>query len=54
MTQTLPKQCAEKLAFDSQKQANAAALTAELQRAIKLKSYQCKHCNLWHLATKYD
>ncbi len=48
--ETLP--CSEKLAFDTKEQANAAALVAEHQRNVKLNSYKCKYCHLWHLATK--
>ena len=43
--------CAEKLALDTQKQARAAAVVAELQHGTKLKVYKCHHCNLWHLAS---
>ncbi len=43
--------CSEKLAFDTKKQADAAAVVAELQRNVKLKSYKCNHCSLWHLAS---
>lgn len=46
---TLP--CAEKLAFDTQKQAQAAATTADYQRGITLKVYRCRYCQLWHLST---
>ncbi|HEX7633130.1 MAG TPA: hypothetical protein VF401_02260 [Candidatus Saccharimonadales bacterium] len=43
--------CADKLAFDTQKQANAAAVVAAHQYGAKLKSYRCKHCDLWHLSS---
>ncbi len=43
--------CHEKLAFDTQQQAAAAANVAEYQHGIKLKIYRCRHCGLWHLAT---
>jgi hypothetical protein len=46
-----PLPCAQKLAFDTQKQANTAAVVAELQRNVKLKSYKCRYCALWHLAS---
>lgn len=46
--------CSKKLSFDTRKQANAAALTALHQRNVKLKSYHCQYCELWHLATKYE
>ena len=48
---TLP--CAEKLAFDTQKQAVAAATVADYQRDVKLAPYKCQHCGLWHLKSVY-
>lgn len=47
---TLP--CANKLAFDTQKQANAAATVTQYQHGTKLKSYRCRHCQLWHLSSQ--
>jgi len=41
--------CADKMVFDSQQAANAAATTLRHQRGGKLRSYQCRHCKLWHL-----
>ena len=52
MTEPAELPCKEKLAFDTQKEANTAATVAELQRNVKLKSYRCRHCHLWHLATQ--
>lgn len=51
-TEQLP--CAEKLAFDTRKAAQAAATVAAYQHGTKLKVYVCRHCNLWHLASDYD
>jgi hypothetical protein len=48
---TLP--CAEKLAFDTKKQAEAAATVADYQRDVKLAPYKCQHCGLWHLKSVY-
>lgn len=45
--------CAEKLAFDTQKQAQAAATVAEYQHGTQLKPYHCQHCQLWHLASAH-
>lgn len=45
--------CADKLAFDTQKAADAAAVVADYQHGTKLKSYKCRYCGLWHLATVY-
>jgi hypothetical protein len=47
--QQLP--CADKLAFDTQVQANAAANVAAYQHGVILKSYHCRHCQLWHLSS---
>jgi len=48
--QVLP--CADKMAFDSQKQAQAVATTLASERSVKLKAYQCRHCQLWHLSSQ--
>lgn len=48
---TLP--CADKLAFDTKKQAEAAALTAQYQHGSRLKVYMCTYCDLWHLSSDY-
>jgi hypothetical protein len=45
--------CHEKLAFDTQKQAQAAATVAAYQRGIQLKVYRCRYCGLWHLSSQY-
>ena len=45
--------CVEKLAFDTKKQAEAAATVADYQRDIKLAPYQCQYCSLWHLKSVY-
>ena len=46
---TLP--CADKLVFDTKTEADGAAVTAQWQHDTKLKTYKCRHCQLWHLAT---
>lgn len=43
--------CAEKMSFDTKKQAEGAALAADWQYGSSLKAYKCSHCKLWHLAT---
>ena len=43
--------CIEKLAFDDEKQAKAAANVARYQHGVILKAYQCKYCGLWHLSS---
>ena len=43
--------CHQKMAFDSQKEAEAVATAAEWQYGGALKAYQCRYCQLWHLAT---
>jgi hypothetical protein len=44
--------CAEKMVFDSQKQAQSTALAADWQHGASLKAYQCRHCHLWHLSSQ--
>lgn len=46
--------CSDKLAFDAKKDADASAAAIKYQRGTKLKSYKCKYCNLWHLASDYS
>ena len=48
-TKELP--CIDKLAFDSAKEAEAAALVATVQRGINLSVYKCQYCGLWHLSS---
>jgi hypothetical protein len=43
--------CQAKLAFDTLRQANAAANVAEYQHGAKVKAYQCQYCGLWHLSS---
>jgi len=43
--------CDDTLAFDTEKQARAAAQVALYQHATKLKVYVCQHCGLWHLSS---
>lgn len=47
------KSCDDKLAFDTQKQAQTAATVAQYQHGSKLKPYHCRECGLWHLTTDY-
>jgi len=44
--------CSEKLAFDTKDAAAGAAVYATYQHGAKFKVYQCRECNLWHLATQ--
>lgn len=44
--------CAEKLAFDTRRQAQAAATVAAYQHGAQLQVYQCRHCGLWHLSSQ--
>lgn len=49
-TNELP--CADKLVFDTQTQAKATALTSKWRYGGKpLKTYKCRYCELWHLAS---
>ena len=43
--------CAEKLAFDTRRQAAAAANVAEYQHGASVRPYVCRYCGLWHLAS---
>jgi hypothetical protein len=43
--------CAEKLEFNTRKEAEASAVAIEHQRGTKLKAYKCRECELWHLAS---
>ncbi len=43
--------CADKLVFDSLRQAAVAANVADYQHGTTLKPYRCRHCGLWHLAS---
>jgi hypothetical protein len=43
--------CAEKIAFDTLRQAMAASNVAEYQHGARVKPYQCQYCELWHLAS---
>lgn len=43
--------CAEKIAFDTLRQANAAANVAAFQHGAVVQPYQCRYCDLWHLAS---
>lgn len=45
--------CADKLAFDTPKEAQASATVAEYRYGSKLKIYRCRHCGLWHLSSRY-
>ena len=47
---TLP--CADKMVFDSQKEAQSTALAADWQHGASLKSYRCRYCHLWHLSSQ--
>lgn len=52
MSTSEPLPCSDKMAFDSLKQAKSSAVVAEHQHGTKLKAYKCRHCGLWHLASK--
>ncbi len=43
--------CHDKIAFDTQEQAQAAATVAEYQHGTKLHVYLCRYCGLWHLSS---
>lgn len=43
--------CVDKIAFDTQKEAQTAATLAKHRYGNNLKPYACKYCGLWHLAS---
>jgi hypothetical protein len=45
--------CTEKMAFDTKKAAQDAARMAYYRHGSKLKVYKCRHCGLWHMATRH-
>jgi hypothetical protein len=47
------QKCREKVVFNTQAEANAAGVAAKYRYGTKLKSYRCKDCNMWHLASKF-
>lgn len=49
-SQELP--CSEKIAFDTQQEAQAAATTTHWHYGLELYAYKCRYCNLWHLSSQ--
>ena len=45
--------CAEKMSFDTKKEAEDTARVALHQHGSKLKAYKCKDCGLWHLSSRF-
>jgi hypothetical protein len=45
--------CADKLAFASKAEAQANATVAKHRYGSALKTYRCRHCGLWHIASNY-
>lgn len=43
--------CADKLAFDSEKEALDQARVIKWRRDTNLKAYKCRYCELWHLSS---
>jgi hypothetical protein len=54
MSEEIVLPCADKLAFDTLKEAKGVAVTSEYRYGSKLKVYQCRYCHQYHLATNYD
>lgn len=46
--------CKDKLAFDHQRDAQAAATVAFHRFGTRLKVYICRYCGLWHLSSQPD
>lgn len=45
------KPCKDKMAFATKKEAQTAATVALYQHGTKLRTYFCRHCSIWHLAS---
>lgn len=43
--------CADKMRFETLREARASATVALHQHGTKLKAYKCSHCQLWHLSS---
>ena len=43
--------CADKLVFDTERQAAAAANVAAYQHGAQVRPYICRYCGLWHLSS---
>ena len=46
-----PLPCADKLAFETVKEAQATATVSEHRYGGKLKVYRCRYCRLYHLSS---
>ena len=46
-----PLPCADKLAFDTVRAAQATATVSEHRYGSKLKVYHCRYCQLYHLSS---
>lgn len=52
MAETEQLACADKITFGTKAEAEGAAVVADWQHGNKLKTYKCRYCQLWHLASK--
>jgi len=43
--------CKDKLAFDTQREAEASANVVHYRYGSKMHVYRCRHCQLWHLSS---
>lgn len=46
--------CTSKAAYSTKKEAEAAAIVAKHQYGQSYKTYLCRYCDLWHLASDFD
>ena len=44
--------CADKISFETKREAGAAGVAADWQHGAVLRPYRCRHCTLWHLTTQ--
>jgi hypothetical protein len=52
MDEASPLPCADKLVFDSKKEAKDQARVLNWRRGGNLKAYKCQYCSLWHLSSQ--
>ena len=46
--------CEAKMSFGTEAEAQSAATVAEHQRGVRLKTYECQKCGLWHMSSDYS
>ena len=49
--ESTPLPCSEKLAFATRAEAQAAATVAMHRYGGRLRVYQCRYCEMWHISS---